>query len=726
MTRGSTVPLPLRIVAFCLVVTMALPPVAFSNPQGAAVRHGQVQIQGGAGQLQIRQMSQRAVIDWESFSIDQGEVTRFIQPGASSAVLNRVRGSAASQIEGMLRANGRVYLINPNGILIGPNGSVDVAGFVASTLDPGDRDFLGGGSMRFSGPSDAAVVNLGTISALDGDVVLMGASVLNAGEIRAPRGTAALAAGNDILLAESGEERVFVRGAGGSKKGEGVTNTGNIEANIAELKAHGGNVYGIAVKNEGRVAATGVTRSGGQIFLSAGGGRVRSTGSLKARKSDGSGGRVKVDSGTTGKTEIGGTIDASGETGAGGEIAILGNEIEVFDGTLILNDGDSSGGATQIGGGAYGQDPRFSNAETLTVGNGAMISANALGTGNGGEIILFANDTATINGTVSARGGAYGGNGGFIELSGRNRLYVPDLVGQVRLSAPLGNSGTLLLDPANITVTHGTGGGILGTTMTDGALMDVLANFPVLIWTSDYGSTGDGDITFAANVNLTWNTPHSLTFQADRDMIFLGGAQIFATGSGAFNATAARSISVGSGASIRTTNGNLTLSANQQVVATSGNFSGISISGGTVESTGTGVLSAIGRGGNTGNENAGINVVNGGKIIGGTSAITLLSGAGGPSGGTNNIGIQVTGANSLLSTNGSNLSVFGYGGGTGAASGGNSGVFVSSGGVITSGAFSGVSIEGTGGTGGGLNNKGVWISQSSPSSFGTIDRKSVV
>ncbi len=54
---------------------------------------------------------------------------------------------------------------------------------------------------------------------------------------------------------------------------------------------------------------------------------------------------------------------------------------------------------------------------------------------------------------------------------------------------------------------HGTGGGILGTTMTDGAIMDVLANFPVLIWTSDYGAIGNGDITFAADVNLTWSTP---------------------------------------------------------------------------------------------------------------------------------------------------------------------------------------------------------------------------
>lgn len=691
-------PLPCRILAGFLIITLSLPPFALANPQGGQVRQGQVRIQNLDGQLRVHQESQRAVIDWESFSIDRSEVTRFLQPNANAAALNRVRGAAASRIEGMLRANGKVYLINPNGILIGPNGTIDVGGFVGSTLDTDDGDFMRGGDLRFAGNSDAAIVNLGSISALDGDVVLMAGSVLNEGRISAPRGTAALAAGNDILLTESGEERVFVRGSGGSKKAEGVTNTGEIEANIAELKAHGGNIYGMAVKNEGRVAATGVTRSGGQIFLSAGGGKVRSTGSLKARKSDGSGGRVKVNSGTTGKTEIGGTIDASGDAGAGGEIAILGNEIEVFDGALILNDGETMGGTTYIGGGRRGEDPAFANAEFLTVGSGSLISANALGSGDGGEIVLFANDTATINGTVSARGGAIGGNGGFVELSGRNQLFVPDLVDQVRLSAPFGNSGSLLLDPANINVIHGTGGGILGTIMTDGALMDVLANFPVLIWTSDYGSVGDGDITFAANVNLSWSTPHSLTFQADRDMIFLGGAQVFATGSGAFHASAARSISVGSGASIRTTNGNLNLSANA-AGTTTGNFVGVDVNGGLVQSTGTGSVSVTGRGGNdAGGNQIGVRVRSDGDILGGTTGLVSVTGYGGSSTGSGNIGVNVFGsALTTIGSAGANVQVTGTGGAGNASMGIELGTGNSNG-RITSGGLGSVTVQGTGGT----------------------------
>ena len=116
-------PPPWRILAGILIVSLSLPSAAFANPQGGQYRKDQVRIESAPGRLLIHQESQRAVIDWESFSIDRGEVTRFLQPNADAAALNRVRGAAASQIDGMLRANGKVYLINPNGILVGPSGS---------------------------------------------------------------------------------------------------------------------------------------------------------------------------------------------------------------------------------------------------------------------------------------------------------------------------------------------------------------------------------------------------------------------------------------------------------------------------------------------------------------------------------------------------------------------------------------------------------------------------
>ena len=719
-------PPPCRILAGILVVSLSLPPAAFANPQGGQNTRG-VRIESAPGRLLIHQESQRAVIDWESFSIDRGEVTRFFQPNADAAALNRVRGAAASQIEGMLRANGKVYLINPNGILVGPSGSIDVGGFVASTLETSDDDFLRDGDLRFAGNSDAAIINLGSISALDGDVVLMAGSVLNEGLIRAPRGTAALAAGNDILLTESGEERVFVRGSGGAKKEAGVTNTGEIEANIAELKAHGGNLYGMALNNEGRVAATGVTRSGGQIFLSAGGGKVRSTGTLKAKRSDGSGGTVRVDSGTTGTTEIVGRIDASGENGAGGEITILGQTIEVIDGALILNDGETMGGTTRIGGGRRGEDPAFANAETVTVGGNVAISANANGSGDGGEVILFSNGSLVFNGHISAHAGARGGDGGFVELSGKRSVTLPSLTGRLDLSAPKGNSGTLLYDPINIAILAGNSEGDLSgspvseNTLYAGDIADFLNSVgSLVVTTDDLGGESLGDITMQGTANITWNSVNHLTLLADHDFIMDPGAVISSLGAGSFAVTAARSIVVGLGASISTTDGDLDLSANQQLNPTGGYFTGVSVEGGTIHPLGGGILPVAGRGGDFGEGNAGVRVSAGGRITGGSSATQFVTGNGGLSDESGNIGVEVTGAGSGISTNGGSLHVKGIGGGAGPISGSNSGVVIALGASITSGIGGGTTIEGTGGGGEGPNNTGIWVSSQSGPEAGSI------
>lgn len=714
-------------VFLCLALTIQLP----GNPAGEAVRFGDVLFERQGDTLRIIQGSPNGIINWDSFSIGTGETTRFDQPNSQSATLNRVTGQSVSTIDGRLLANGRVFLLNSNGIVIGRDGMINVAGFAASTLDVSDGEFLAGGELNFRGPSQAAVINLGTVSAFDGDIFLVAATVDNSGFLRAPRGTVGLAAGNDVLIRESGSERVYVRGASGEKKENGVLNKGTVEANIAELKAYGGNHYGMAVKNEGRVSATAVTREGGQIFLRAGGrspgrvatggGKVKSTGSIAAsRPNETGGGRVTVDAGPQGAAEIGGRIEAGSESGIGGAIVILGNTVEVFGGSVILADGARGGGSIRIGGGLRGEDPEFMNAESVTVGNGAVLSADALGAGDGGLVVAFAEGALRFDGQLTARGGIAGGDGGFAELSGQRALFIDSLVDQVDLSSSPGRAGTLLIDPIDIQILAGTGGGgVSGTTIYANDIAAFLAGASLTISTTD-AALDNGDITMAAGAAINWNSAANLTLVADRDFTMLAGSAINATGAGAFSATATRAINLGTLSSITTTNGALTLSANQKVVPTSGNFAGISLNGATVESTGTGVLSLIGRGGDTADGNVGIAVKNGGRIIGGTGGITLLTGSGGLSGGLGNVGIEVIGSASLLSTNGSNLSVVGYGGGTGSMSGSNSGVFVSSGGVITSGAGSGVSVEGTGGGGGGLNNKGVWISQVSPSSFGTI------
>lgn len=155
-------------------------------PTGGRVSSGSATIQQPTGStMVVRQTSQNAVIDWNSFSIGQSNSVTFQQPTSSSSVLNRVTGDTTSVIAGKLSGNGRVYLVNPNGIAITPTGAVDIGGgFIASSLDISDQDFNNGAlSFRGKGAS-ASVSNAGQIRAdANGFVSLLGGSVSNAGTV---------------------------------------------------------------------------------------------------------------------------------------------------------------------------------------------------------------------------------------------------------------------------------------------------------------------------------------------------------------------------------------------------------------------------------------------------------------------------------------------------------------------------------------------------------------
>ena len=122
----------------------------------------------GSADVTIDQATDRAILHWDDFSIDVGETTQFNQPGAGSIALNRVTGSAQSMLLGTLRANGNVWLVNPNGVFAGSGAVIDVNGFLGTTADILDSDFLDGDNVfRFDLPSanlDATVVNHGDIT----------------------------------------------------------------------------------------------------------------------------------------------------------------------------------------------------------------------------------------------------------------------------------------------------------------------------------------------------------------------------------------------------------------------------------------------------------------------------------------------------------------------------------------------------------------------------------
>lgn len=292
------------------IATSAL--AAPALPTGGTVQAGSASISGSASGLTINQTSNRAIINWSSFSIGQGGAVQF--NNGDGATLNRVTGATASQIDGLLSGTGSVYVVNPNGVVIGKSGVVRVGGtFAASTLDVANGQFMGGGDLTFTGNSNAAVVNYGKIGALGGDVAMIAAKVTNQGEIDAANGDVGLIAGYQVTLRDASlDDGKFAVVLGGP--GTSVTNGGLVQAADAELRANGGSVYALAGNTSSVIKATGVAQGGGKVFLvSDGGGSLNIGGSIQARAADGSGGAIE----TSGSyVTIGsGAIDA----GAGGE-----------------------------------------------------------------------------------------------------------------------------------------------------------------------------------------------------------------------------------------------------------------------------------------------------------------------------------------------------------------------------------------------------------------------
>ncbi|MHC4294383.1 MAG: two-partner secretion domain-containing protein, partial [Planctomycetota bacterium] len=406
------------LILFAVLCVVAGPPAALSEEP--VVVAGSATFQNSGGDRTIT-TSERAIINWRHFSVPSDTTTRFVQPRSASTVLNRVVGRDTSRIDGTLRGNGHVYLINPHGVLIGPTGRVNTHSFTASTLDVENAAFMAGGDLNFRGDSAASVTNLGEIEAIGGDVFLISRSVENRGSLRAPEGKVSLAAGSDVMLTH--DRQVYIRPEGSSSEGTGVLNTGSIESASAELKAHG-NVYAMAIRNDGVIRATGAIKRDGKVILEGGGGSVINTGILQASN----------------VTEDGKTI--------GGEIQVLGEDIRMVSQGVVDASGDLGGGTINIGGSFQGKGP-LPNADCTLIGPDVRISADAGEQGDGGQVVIWSDGITGFAGRVSARGGRLGGDGGFVEVSGKEGLLY---TGSVDTRAPSGTNGMLLLDPTTINI----------------------------------------------------------------------------------------------------------------------------------------------------------------------------------------------------------------------------------------------------------------------------------
>ena len=423
---------PLTPLALAVALALMAPQAVFGAPTGATVVAGQVQVtQPNAQTTLITQGSDKAILSWRSFSIGAGETVRFQQPDSSSVALNRVTTATPSEIFGRLSANGKVFLVNPSGVLFGKGASVDVGSLVASTLNIDDGDFLAG-RYAFAGSADAgAVRNDGVLAAAErGTIALLGAQVSNSGTISARLGTVGLAAGGKVSLDFHGDglTRIVVDAAGINalveNGGAVIADGGQVTMTARALDALAATV----VRQNGVVQANTLVERDGRIFLDGGDGALSMAGKLDA------------------------TGLAPGQRG--GEVTLLGRDITLAAGARIDVRGDAGGGTVlaggdQQGGNPLGGTPLVPHAASTTMAAGASIRADALGSGDGGKVILWSDGLSRVHGVLSADGGAQGGNGGMVETSGK----VLDVTGsQVSAAAPRGRPGAWLLDPTDIDI----------------------------------------------------------------------------------------------------------------------------------------------------------------------------------------------------------------------------------------------------------------------------------
>lgn len=392
---------PLSCVLTSFVVA-GFSSAALGNPQNHTVVEGNAPVVTSNGSELSIATDGRTILNWDSFSIANGELTRFVMSGNDRAVLNRVTGGALSQIDGTLAANGRLYLINPNGVIVGANGVVQTQSFIASTRDLTDEDFMDGGELSFFGTGSSEVHNLGTIEAADGDVALIGNRVVSSGSITAPQGVIALAAGDDVMLAVPGSERLLVRVNRVSENSTPlVDHTGILNAAQAELQAAGGNPFALAVNAGGQINATGVQNRQGRLYLSTDVAQINVAGTLTARNSDDTGGRIDIDSGVGYGSEVnvGGTLDVA-STSTGGSIHIESSRVTLDDGAHLLVSGGSGNAGGVFIGAVHGTD-------YLLVAEGASIEGNSVA-GDAGYVDL-SGAGVYFHGQLHARGAGSGG-----------------------------------------------------------------------------------------------------------------------------------------------------------------------------------------------------------------------------------------------------------------------------------------------------------------------------
>ncbi|MDP8934047.1 MAG: filamentous hemagglutinin N-terminal domain-containing protein, partial [Cyanobacteriota bacterium] len=376
---------------------------------------------------------------FSQFNLSEGQIANFLTNPNIQNILGRISGDNVSLINGLISVSGgnsNLFLMNPAGIVFGQNARLNVPGsFFATTatgIGFGDRWFNSAGindykallgnpnQFNFNNSQVGAIVNAGNLAVGSGQsLTLLGGTVINTGQLSAPGGQITVAA-------VPGENAVRISQIGNLLSLEITPSLQSEQSAIAPL------TLPQLLTGSGVASATGLTTNEqGQLVLTGG----------------------QTVPAVAGSAIVSGSVNVFGPSGlAGGTVNILGEKVGLF-GANIDASGTDGGGTVRVGGGFRGMEP-VPNAQVTYVSPDSTIAANAIDRGNGGTAVIWSDNITRFFGNITARGGTAAGNGGRVEVSGKNALTFQ---GEVDTRATNGAIGNLWLDPANITIVSGNG-----------------------------------------------------------------------------------------------------------------------------------------------------------------------------------------------------------------------------------------------------------------------------
>ncbi len=426
--------------------------------------------------LTITQESDRAVINFEDFSIDENEQVIFIQPGTDSAVLNRVIGNNVSEIYGDISANGQVFLINTNGVIFGEGASINVGSLVTSTYGLSNDAFMNGQLTFNANEQSGSIVNAGNIrSSGAGGVAFIAPVVVNDGVIEAVGGDV------QIVSQKSVNNAVFIQ------------QDGSPISQMIEVGVDDG-----VIENSGIIRAIEIENDGGDVVLIGG---------------------TSSDIYNTGLIDV----NESVENSAAGNVKIEANRIAML-GEIRANGLQNSGGNIE----------NYAHS-VAAIGEESLTQANAGEHGDGGNVVYFSPEITLFRsgGLIEARGGTFSGNGGYVDVSGLQQV---EAFGLVNTSATNGFAGEYLIDPYDIVISNvaDTQGGWAspftptssGTNINVSTLQTNLQLGSVTINTANGAGADTGNISILNNIDLDGTNGNSLSLIADGSISMAAGVTI--------------------------------------------------------------------------------------------------------------------------------------------------------------------------------------------------------